>query len=284
MSDFISGLVPSRQKLRGTFWPLLIQTHRLFTPRLDLSTLAPILILGNQKTGSTAIAQLLAALGNLHIHPNIHALQAADTHLPNAPEAVASFIQRSRYYFRADVVKENELTPATGALLTVLPNARPVYVVRHPVQNIRSILDRVQLPGDPQRFDALSLPDSGWSPILTSRPLGIEAGDHITALARRWSHMTALYLRHRTQLHLVRYEDFVADKLETIQRLASRLGIETRKDIRPLLDVSFQPSGAHRSTPPEDFFSSEALAIIHRECAEGMAQLDYDPIPADSSP
>lgn len=283
MPDLATTLLPSRQKLTGTFWPLLVRIHRWFTPRLDLSSLSSVLVLGNQKTGSTAIARLLAAIGDLSVSPDLHPLHAADVHLPNNPDAVASFVQRMRYYFRREVIKENELTPATGALLTVLPKARPVYVVRHPVHNIRSILDRVGLPGHPQRLDALTLSDDGWTPIVTSRPLGIDADDHITALARRWNYMTAIYRRHSSRLHRVRYEDFVDDKLNTIRSLASELDIECRRDIRPLLDVAFQPRGAHRSTPPEAFFSANALALIHQECAAGMDLLDYDPIPASSS-
>jgi hypothetical protein len=240
-------------------------------------------VLGNQKTGSTAVARLLAALGRLSITTDIPPLQTPTTHLPNDPEQVAAVLQRYRYYFRRDLVKENELTPATDALLEVLPHARPVFVVRHPAHNIRSILDRVELPGHPKPLDALSLPNNGWRPIVTSRLFGIEAPDHITALAKRWSHMTAIYERHRDRLHLVRYEDFMADKAQTIRTLAERLGIEPKRDIQPLLDVPFQPRGAHRSTALSSFFSDEALDIITRHCATGMEVLDYEPV-ASSSP
>ena len=263
--------------------PALVEGHRLLTPRLALASLDPVLVLGNQKTGSTAIAQLLAHLGRLRAATDIHLLHAPDAQLPNTPEAVASFVQRMRYYFRHEVVKENELTPATDMLLSVLPQARPVYVVRHPAHNIRSILDRVDLPGHPEPLDALSLPDNGWRPVVTNRPLGIEAPNHITALAKRWSHMTAIYERHRDRLHLVRYEDFMADKAQTIRTLAERLGIEPKRDIQPLLDVPFQPRGAHRSTALSSFFSDEALDIITRHCATGMEVLDYEPV-ASSSP
>lgn len=264
-------------------WPVVVKGHQLFTPRLDLAALDPVLVLGNQKTGSTAIARLLAAFGRLSITADIHLLQSSTVQLTNDPASVAAFIQQARYYFRRQVVKENALTLATDALLNVLPRARPVYVVRHPVHNIRSILDRLSLPGTPRPLDALDLSEGGWQSIVDNRHLGVDAEDHITSLAQRWNHTTAIYLRHRDRLTLVRYEDFVADKLGTIRRLADRLGIEQRQDIHPLLDVPFQPRGAHRSMAPDAFFSADALALINRECAKGMEMLDYEPIVASAS-
>lgn len=279
----VSRLASIPRKLWRVAAPALVKGHQWLTPQLDLSALDIILVLGNQKTGSTAIATLLAQLGQLRAATDIPPLHPPDTHLRNDPAAVASFVQGMRYYFRHDLVKENELTPATNALLEILPRARPVFIVRHPVHNIRSILDRVDLPGRPIPLEKIDLAASNWEPVVTSRPLDIEAPDQITALAKRWTHMTTLYRSHRDRLHLVRYEDFTADKQETIHTLAEELEIEPRRDIRPLLDVSFQPRGAHRSVPPHEFFSAEALDTIHRLCAENMELLKYEPVPASSS-
>jgi len=265
-------------------WPLLVGAYRTLSPSLDLESLAPVLVLGNQKTGSTAIAELLAAWGNLTAATDIHPLQSSDSHLSNDLAVVETFLQRTRYYFRHDLVKENALTPATDALLNVLPRARPAYVVRHPVHNVRSILDRLGLPGEPRPLHTLDLSDGGWRPIVENRHFGGPADDHITSLAQRWSDTAAIYQRHRDRLTLVRYEDFMADKEDCIRRLADRLDVPHENDIRPLLDVPFQPRGQHRSVSPESFFSTEALAIINRECADGMDALDYDSIaPASDS-
>jgi hypothetical protein len=257
---------------------MLVAGARLFTPRLALDALDPVLVLGNQKTGSTAIAKLLAHRGQLRAATDLHPLQSATVQVENDPASVARLVQRLRYYFRRELVKENELTVATDALLDVLPRARPVFVVRHPVHNIRSILDRVNLPGRPHPFEDLALSGDGWERIVRGRDYGIEADDHITALALRWARTTEMYRRHPDRLHLVRYEDFVADKLGTINALAAQLGVEPKADIEPLLDVPFQPRGDHRSTPPRDVFSDRALAIIHERCADGMDALNYDPI------
>lgn len=272
------------QKIERKAWPVLVWAGRLFTPQLNLDTINPVLVLGNQKTGSTAIAKLLAHLGQLRSATDLHPLQSASVHVENTPAAIASLIQRLRYYFRRDLIKENELTAATDALLTVLPRARSIFVVRHPVHNVRSILDRLDLPGRPLPLHTLDFSESGWEAIVHGRDFEIEASDLITSLARRWTATTKTYLRHQDRLHLVRYEDFMDDKLGTIHTLARQLNVEQKEDIRPLLEVPFQPRGDHRSTPPRDFFSRRALSILHQECADGMNALDYAPISAASSP
>ena len=271
------------EKIVGAIRPLLVTGARWGTPRLSLSEIAPVLILGNQKTGSTAIAELLAQYGDLWATTDLHPLQSPDAQIENEPASVACLIQRLRYYFRRDLVKENELTAATDSLLEVFPRARPVFVVRHPVQNVRSILDRVSLPGRPLPFETLDLSGGGWERIVRGHDYGIEADDHITSLALRWCRTTTIYLRHSDRLHLVRYEDFMSDKLGTINALATRLGVEPKEDIRPLLDVPFQPRGDHRSTPPNDFFSDQALDIIHERCVDGMSALNYEPVPDSSA-
>lgn len=272
------------QKFERKMWPILEWAHRHLTPKLDLEDLDPVLVLGNQKTGSTAIAQLLGVWGNLRAVTDVPPLQSPNTNLPNETAAVERFIQHARYYFRHDLVKENALTPATDALLKLLPQARPVFVVRHPVHNVRSILDRLGLSGAPRSLQRLDLSVNGWRPIVENRHFEGQANDHITSLAQRWSDTTTLYLLHRDRLTLVRYEDFMADKQGCIRRLAERLDVPEKNDIQPLLDVSFQPRGKHRSVPPESFFPAKALAIINRECTDGMDALKYNPIlpPSDS--
>ena len=273
---------PIFEKLASLFRPVLVTASRALKPCISLNTHDPILVLGNQKTGSTAIAELLAQYGSLWATTDLHPLQSPAAQIENEPASVACLIQRLRYYFRRDLIKENELTAATDSLLEVLPQARPVFVVRHPVHNIRSILDRVSLPGRPLPFEDLGLSENGWERIVRGHDYGIEAEDHITSLALRWCRTTTIYLRHSDRLHLVRYEDFMSDKLGTINALATQLGVEPKEDIRPLLDVPFQPRGDHRSTPPSDFFSAQALDIIHERCNDGMSALNYEPV-LDSS-
>lgn len=269
------------RKLAERLRPAWARLHALLTPRLDLAALDPVLVLGNQKTGSTAIARLLAAYGRLGIAADVPPAHTREQALVEGALPMSDFLQQARYYFRHAVVKENMLTLPAGALLEALPQARFVYVVRRAGENIRSILDRLGLPGRPLPFHALPAVPEGWRSVVDGRWLFPDARNHIAALAARWTRTARLYQQHRARLTLVRYEDFTADKERTIARLAEHLGIPQRQDIRSLLDVPFQPRGAHRRVAPADFFSPEALRIIRHRCTDAMQALGYDePLPA----
>jgi hypothetical protein len=78
---------------------------------------------------------------------------------------------------------------------------------------------------------------------------------------------------------LVRYEDFMKDKVGEIVGLARRLGLEPAYDIADRVDTQFQPRGRLRGIPWLDFFGADNLAQIETICADRMQQFGY--LPAD---
>ena len=264
-------------KLATLLEPAWARLYAQVAPPLDLEAIEPILILGNQKTGSTAIARLLAHYAQLSMAVDVPPAWKKERQLVTGAQSVPSFIQETRYYFRRALVKENVLTLVTPALLKTLPHARVVFIVRHPAHNIRSILDRLALPGRPLPFNELDVPSPVWKRVVDSRWLGLRAQNHIASLAERWNHVTNIYLQHRNHLHLIRYEDFTGNKPGTIHRLAGHLALPKRQEIHPLVDVSFQPPGPHRSVQLAQFFTEEALQLINDRCAAGMQALGYEP-------
>jgi hypothetical protein len=280
------------RKLLAAAEPHWARLYGRFAPPLEPARIAPVLVLGNQKTGSSAIAHLLAARGGLSLAANVHPAQGRERRMArlDASEMRAFIQNEARYYFGHAVVKENALTSAVGALLEALPNARGIFIVRHPAHNIRSILDRLGLPGTPQPLGtvAADLP-AGWRDVVTNGGLRSDDDDddapedHITALARRWATLARRYLRHAERLHLARYEDFMADKAGFVRRLADTLDIPFQRDIESLLDVPFQPRGAHRGAALDQFFSTDALRIIDDCCASEMRALRYDRVSANTT-
>lgn len=270
------------RKMSRALVPYRARLHALLRSRLDPSAVTAIVILGNQKTGSTAVAHLLASYGQLSLAADVHPAQGNEQRLVNGTYPLPALLQDARYYFRHEVVKENALTPITEPLLNALPHARFVFMTRHPAHNIRSMLDRLSLPGEPLPLSEINV-DPGWQSIVDGSALHLDAPDHISALALRWQTLADRYLDHQDRLQLIRYEDFQTDKTGTIARLAEQLGVPQRTDIQRLLDRPFQPRGAHRTVPLEEFFSEDALRIIDQHCAAGMHALDYTPTLTRSS-
>jgi Sulfotransferase family len=239
---------------------------------------APVFVLGHQKSGTSAVAALLAKLTGSSV-----AIDLLNEDRWPAYDRVASggvpferFVHRNRLDFSRQIVKEPNLTFFYPQLAERFPAARFVMVVRDPRTNSKSVLDRLGLPGDQADIPAEQLRAlrRGWSLMFDPSWLGLPSGNYVDVLVARWNLCADIYLEHAGAFRLVRYEDFRAAKLETLEGLAGDLGLECRHDIRLLLDRQFQPAG-NRSVTVEQFFGADNLTRIENGCAERMRRLKY---------
>ncbi len=241
---------------------------------------APVFVLGNQKSGSTAIAALLSAcIGGTLISDVLYRNSWQLGDLLGDESALADVARTHPEAFRATVVKDNDFTFLFPSVVRAFPRASFVFVVRDPRQNIRSILNRLNLPGNLGSLSAETYADlreslPGWFDILTGSAFNSEVGHYIDVLADRWVRANQVYAGSN-RMTLVRYEDFDAAKRPVIERLATELGFPVESDISELQDRQFQPRG-DRSVTPEAFFGSENLERVERRCATLMASFGYE--------
>lgn len=272
MRSFLSRL---RRRLTGG---LDVLERYLLTPFVAPNERA-IFVLGNPKSGTTVIAGLLAeyagASATLDLWPRLRRPQTlAAVHSGEVP--FRAFVDRFRADFSRDVVKDVHLTFLFPRLSERFPAARFVMVVRDPRDNVRSILDRLDLPGDREDLD-LSRHEMRplWRAILDSPWLDVGVEDpYIERLARRWSLAARVYLEHPDAMELVRYEDFLADKLGAISDLARRLGLERRGRIEDKLDRRYQPRG-RSDVDWREFFGPDNLRRIETICEAEARALGY---------
>ncbi|MFQ5510401.1 MAG: sulfotransferase [Candidatus Krumholzibacteriia bacterium] len=240
----------------------------------------PLLILGNQKSGTTAIAALLSEMTGIRATLDLKKEMSDPVidHVKSGAMSFDAFVRRNKLDFSRPIIKEPSLTLFYDELSRYFPRSRFVMVIRDPRDNIRSILDRVGIPGNLEGLDERELEgmSRAWRLILDNRWLGIEGGHYIDALAHRWNHAIDLYRRHSERTVLSRYETFLDDKMGEITRLAEVLGMPARHDVSGRVDVQFQPAG-NRGVRWVDFYGSDNLARIESICAERMAGFDYDP-------
>jgi hypothetical protein len=152
-----------------------------------------------------------------------------------------------------------------------------VFVVRDPYQNIRSILNRVDLPGDLEHFvpSLDNLPNQTWLSILSGSDLGMPSMHYVETLAQRWVKAIEIYLREPERYIQVRYEDFKREKKRCIERLSSELGLSAGRPFEHLLDYQFQMAGRPASSLHE-FFGDENLNRITKHCEHAMSKIGYD--------
>jgi hypothetical protein len=243
----------------------------------------PIFILGNQKSGTSVVSALLAELTGVSFTLDL----TRERFIPTYPQvirgerSIAQFIQTNRAEFGSQIIKEPNLSLLYQPLAQAYPQSRFLMVIRDPRDNLRSILDRLKLPGDLPDLTAADWAKltPAWRLILQNSWLGTgntndHTNDYIGQSAKRWQVIAQSYLQHRDQIHLIRYEDFLKDKRGAITALARHFNLPTPNNIDSKLNVQYQPAG-NRNVNWQDFFGATNLAKIEQICAPEMQELGY---------
>lgn len=243
----------------------------------------PLLILGNQKSGTTVVAALLQQITGVSATLDItRAIKDVSIlmRLRYGLEDISEFIERYRCEFSKTIIKEPGLTFVWDQLSVYFPGATYVFVQRDPRDNIRSVLNRLKIPGhlpniDPNEYEELNKKNP-WRLALDSTWLGRPSDTYIEGLAYRWVIATEAYQRNSNKTILVRYEDFKAAKVETIHRLAEKCGLQARFDISDKVDVQYQSKGQSH-IKWEEFYGQDNLARIDEICGPFMVDFNYQP-------
>jgi len=248
--------------------------------RLARVNAEPVIVLGKEKSGTTAIAALLAQHTGSTVTLDIPALFGKRMGaIRSGRTDLAELVRRNRLDFSRGIIKQPSMTWIYPQVRTVFSQARYLMIVRDPRDNIRSVLNRLDLPGDLDDLDEerfARLP-AAWSWHFESPGiLGLRGGNYIELAAERWNLAADTYLNHRDEMLLIRYEDFLVNKAGCIKRCAEALGLEARNDISAAVDTQYQPRGMRDCHLPE-FFGERNLRTIERSCARRMKELGYRP-------
>jgi hypothetical protein len=238
-----------------------------------------IFILGNQKSGTSAIAHLLSFatgipatidLKNEITNPTCYLVRSGEV-------SFSEFLDMNKEDFTRPIIKEPSLTILFNELRQTFKNAKFVFVVRDPRDNIRSILDRLKIPGDLRHLKQVTMIPRAWHVIINNVGLDLRGKSYIEKLAHRWNHMAEIYLRNKEHFILIRYELFLSNKIDTITSLANLLGVRTIYDVASRVDEQFQPAGMNRDKSWSEFYNKRNLLQIERICRHCMVELGYPP-------
>ena len=241
---------------------------------------APIFVLGNQKSGTSAVAALLARATGLSYDIDLGGLRTPqyDTIYSDRTQLGGVLANRAGVEISKGLVKEPNLTFLLPELRSLYPRSRYAFVIRHPYANIRSILNRLKLPGDLASIDVADYPEISpmWEAILYNRWVG-DTGqplNYVGRSAERWRVAASIYLASGPETQLIKYEDFNASKLAAIAGLAERLKLPIKYDISPYLDVQYQRAG-EKITDYASFFGTRNLATVQQQCEPVVGRLGY---------
>lgn len=245
---------------------------------------APVFVMGNQKSGTSAVAALLARACGLSYDIDIGGFRVPEYNNIYADQGQLPLLirQRAAIEFSKGLVKEPNLTFLLPEMLRLYPRSRHAFVVRDPRANIRSTLNRLKIPGDLPQINPDEYPELSpmWRAILFNKWVGEPNRDlnYVGRSAERWRIAAEHYQSAGEAAELIRYEDFRASKQTAIEDLAARLGLTVKHDISAYVDVQYQPAG-QRTTDFLSFFGPANLAAIEQECAAGMRIFHYPTSP-----
>lgn len=249
---------------------------------------AQVVVLGHQKSGTTAIAALLARIADLEVSvdPLFQIDQGkgqAARRLITHPGTLGLLCRTHPQLLTKSIVKDPDLTFIFPTARKCYRNARFLFVVRDPRDVIRSICNRLGLlptdwRGCPQASD-MKNGNEHWEMILSGRlPRqyeGVQAPlTFVANLAYRWNRAAQIFLGSSGQMVLLKYEDFVREKEQSIAKIAADLGLAATGSIKDAVDVQYQPKGNSKTDWPT-FFGRHSLCEIESICRRSMSEFGY---------
>ncbi|GLR63062.1 sulfotransferase [Marinospirillum insulare] len=192
-------------------------------------------------------------------------------------ENFEDYVFQYQDFFCNDIVKEPGLTFEYYDLKRCFPNAKFVIIVREPKDNIRSILDRLKIPGNLENLIVNDWPElkksPAWQINLDSCWLDYCSKSYIDSLAYRWKLSSDTYLKNKNDFILFKYEDFLANKKDSIEKLSYKLSLPVKNDITSYVDKQYQPKGNKINNYKK--FYGDNLKYIEEHCIENSKKLGY---------
>lgn len=240
----------------------------------------PVFILGNQKSGTSAIAALLGELTNKKTAIDLfYSGYKPKLFLEWKTKSLSTleFINKNKVEFSYELIKEPHLSVFFDELKQQYPNSKFIMIIRNPFDNIRSILDRLNIDGDKAKLNKREKNQffHSWSLLLDNCWISGNKSQYIEVLAERWNIICNTYIENKKNIFLIKYEDFIQNKETTIRNLANQLKLRPKKEITHLLQKQYQPAGKKRNINIKDFFGEENYQKISKICGEKIKEIGY---------
>ena len=239
-----------------------------------------IIVAGMPKSGTTAIAKLLGAATEKKVCSDpFYQLDVQGVNFRHAlfsgALSLESLWRKNRRVFKGGIIKDPNFPLLLTQISDFLPESHIVSIVRDPRNNIRSILNRLKLPGNlnSEQLDMSGISPT-WKNVLTGVMPDIPGNNYIELMAQRWKLSAEEFIKSDNIKSSIRYEDFNISKSASIMKLANELGYTNLANIDHLVDVQYQPRG-DKSSSWLEFFGEKNLDIINEITGPILDEFGY---------
>ena len=245
-----------------------------------------LVVLGHQKGGTTAIANLIGRLTGLRVSSDPlymmdYGQGEAAKSLIEQPDVLKVFLKRRPDLFLQSIVKDPDFIFVYPSIKNYYATAKFLFVVRNPLDTIRSICNRLGLQPSVctalTKIEDMKYGNKHWEYILSGRlpNQGDISSNLLVNLAHRWCLAAENYLNNEREIKLVKYEDFLSDKEGCIENVAHELGLSKVVPVSDYLNVQYQSKG-DSSLDLKKFFGVDNFLMIGKICEKNMKKLGYE--------
>eukprot|EP00039_Didymoeca_costata_P000993 m.48693 g.48693 ORF g.48693 m.48693 type:complete len:304 (+) comp10578_c0_seq1:80-991(+) len=247
-----------------------------------------VILLGNQKCGTSIITALVASVSGKRAQIDFFATPQKIFLIRDILEGKIPWedffqLKRSCSDMKADIVKEADISPIFETLRNEFPKTNFGFVIRNPFDNIRSIYDRLKLSGKRTDYRWIKKePVWRWICNCSMLHCDLDPGikqNLIANLAWRWNYMVDIYLRHKNEFKaVIKYEDFSENKYHSIRDFAEQLELTPKQSLDEFMRLQgrqAQPRGKHHTMDPLLFFSKESVSLILNMTRSRMLAIGY---------
>lgn len=241
----------------------------------------PLFILGHEKSGTSIISFLLAKATKQSLALDIPILwEPNQTKIHKDIAELERIISKNKFVFSKEIIKEPVLSFEVDKLQHLFPDAKFVFIIRHPFEVIRSCLNRLNLVGDIKVYSELENAKTkdinwlAWDPVLKSDWLGKVSNNPVEAICHRWNYLVDSYKSNSDSIVLIKYEDFLKEKKNEIYRLAQNCNLEIKGNIDALLEQQMQ-SKSINSKSLFDYYGEKNFNLIKTLCSNNMSYFNY---------
>ncbi|SDW83771.1 sulfotransferase [Aequorivita viscosa] len=248
----------------------LIKNWQKFQEKIARPNKNAIWIFGMQKSGTSAIAALLAHRSGKSVTIDTPLLwHPYSTQIKSGVLNLGQHVNNNPYPFSKDIIKEPGASLMINYIKDYFELQRYVFIVRNPFDVIRSILNRLGLEGNEVILNIDSV-NKNWQPMF------VDGENYVKKLADIYVKVYSQdhYLNHPNCV-LVKYEDFKNNKESFIDDLCDSLELKKVNSIKNIKNKQFQPKGKQ----VDDFrayFGKTNYNIILNTTIKQLEYFDYD--------